>query len=535
MNNWSDEEDCDTAFAASNVTVRTPVKPAIVPTNVENAPKKKENTLLMKLKGESMMNPNSLPIWESMIEALQNVQDTLSQDKIKSHQKAGAHERISWVIDQIRATTSAPSRQLTSTPPPPPPPASQPIIGTPIDQPNIVGSTAIGIQATSHRSPIQKAQDTLDVALKYLHESYQKVGGKIKKGEDPKTIVVDMPLSTLEEIGKKVSDAKHHLSHHSTHSEDIGERLSRLETTIKESLASTTKTWAQVVAATPEPDQVREIQQRNLQRKLERRYERTKLEVTLTTQEANLDTKEQLAKHTHSEITAKLQEVVQSQVKNNGPTIQGIQKLKSHDIRIHCNTAEEAEHLRKLKWNEAYAGLTVRQPKYGIMVNGVPMDLINSNRLHDSELARELECQNKASGIQVVGMKPLRRKLRADARDFSLVVFVTNPETADHCIKHGIYIGQRRFPVEKYAPQFQLVQCYKCQRFGHHAATCRSLHDICAKCSEHHATIQCKSEIHKCVGCNGEHPAWHQSCPKRIRATQDLATRKREAPVYFNE
>lgn len=170
-----------------------------------------------------------------------------------------------------------------------------------------------------------------------------------------------------------------------------------------------------------------------------------------------MDTKEQLAKQSHSEITAKLQYAVQSQVKNNIPAIYGIQKLKSHDIRIHCNTAEEAEQLRKVKWEEAYTGLTVRQPKFGIVAHGVPIGLMDLNRTNDPELARELESQNKASRIQVVGMKPLRRKLRANARDFSPVVFVTNSETADHCIKHGIYIGQQRCPVVKYTPQFQLV------------------------------------------------------------------------------
>ena len=121
-----------------------------------------------------------------------------------------------------------------------------------------------------------------------------------------------MPLGILDEIGKKVSNAKHHLSHYGMHSEDIEEHLSRLEATIQESLASTTKTWAQVAAATLKPNYVREIQQRNLQRKLERRHERKKLEITLTMQEANMEIKEQLVKHSHSKITAKLQEVVQS-------------------------------------------------------------------------------------------------------------------------------------------------------------------------------------------------------------------------------
>ena len=158
--------------------------------------------------------------------------------------------------------------------------------------------------------------------------------------------------TTLQNAYKQIKQARiANESNHTMHPEDIEERLSSLEKTIKETFAST-KTWAQIAAApTLEPDRVREIQHRNTQRKVQQRHERMKFEVTLTTHEANLDTKEQLAKQSHSEITAKLQEAVQRQA-NNGPTIHGIQKLKSHDIRIHCNTAEEAEQLRKLKWDK---------------------------------------------------------------------------------------------------------------------------------------------------------------------------------------
>ena len=50
----------------------------------------------------------------------------------------------------------------------------------------------------------------------------------------------------------------------------------------------------------------------------------------------------------HAEITTKLQQNVESQVKDNFPIIHGIEKLKSQSIRIHCSTEEEAEQLCKL-------------------------------------------------------------------------------------------------------------------------------------------------------------------------------------------
>ena len=134
-----------------------------------------------------------------------------------------------------------------------------------------------------------------------------------------------------------------------------------------------------------------------------------------------------------------------------------------------------------------------------------------------------------------MGMKTLRRKLKDNPRHFSLVMFVPSPEMADKCIKHGIYFKHQRFTPVKYTPQLQLTQCYNCQQYGHHATKCRSPHPVCGKCSEHHPTSQCHSETHKCAGCKEDHPAWATNCPIKISARQNLATRKRDAPSYYNE
>ena len=289
------------------------------------------------------------------------------------------------------------------------------------------------------KTPIQIAQNALKIALEHLKTSYQKPAEKLTKGEAPENIIVETPLGTFEEIGNKVTEALHHLSKHATQTEDIGEHFSRLERSLKETILTTARrTYAQATATATAtvPNHVREIQQRNLERKVQQRREQNKLEVTLTIQGADPHTKEQLIQQPHNEITAKLQEMVESQVKENTPTIQGIQKLKSQDIRIHCNTAQEAEQLRKLKWDKAYNGLTVRQPKYGTVVPGVPTDLIDPNELQNPELAKELENQSKGNEIEIAAMKTLRRKLKGNPSHFSLVIFLTSPDMADKCIKH---------------------------------------------------------------------------------------------------
>jgi hypothetical protein len=109
----------------------------------------------------------------------------------------------------------------------------------------------------------------------------------------------------------------------------------------------------------------------------------------------NPNTREQLTQQPHTEITTKLQQTVESQLRDNHPIIHRIEKLKSQDICIHCKTEEEAEQLRSVKWDNAYNGLTVRKAKFGIVIPEVPISMINPKNLQDSELLRELEQQNE--------------------------------------------------------------------------------------------------------------------------------------------
>jgi len=362
----------------------------------------------------------------------------------------------------------------------------------------------------------------------------------------PHVAIIELPIDVFQVIGNSVNNALYQLTEHAKHSDELGEHFSRLEKTLKETISSaSTRTYAQMATtSTPvrssiiEPqarisERPNEIRARNLERKVQERHDKAKFEVTLTVQGGNPDARDQLAQQTHAEITAKLQQTAENQLKTSYPAIHGIDKLKSQDIRIHCSTVEEAEQLRKIEWDKAYNGLTVRRAKFGVELPGVPKDMVDPKNLQDSELIKQLEKQNP--GLEIAGLKPLRRKLRDDAQDYSLVMFFTTADMADHSIKHGFYINHRWFHPNKYMLQFQLVQCFKCQQFGHHASKCRSLHDVCAKCSEHHPTSQCHSETHKCAGCKGEHPAWHQNCPNKIQAIQSLAIRKRQASAYFNE
>jgi hypothetical protein len=243
-------------------------------------------------------------------------------------------------------TAPAPNRTSTSTPPP----TAVPIAGTPFSPPKAGPATTSNNTANSppqtelSKTPVEAAQEALKIALDHLTKQYERALSK--KKQDPS---ITTAMNIFEEIGYKVQNAVAQLSKQVAHSDELREHFANLEKTLKETITSTTtKTYAQAAAtavATPSPERNRisEIQQRNLERKVQKRREDGKLEVTLTMQGRDPDMREQFAQQSHAEITAKLQQTVESQLKDKHPVIQGIQKLKSQDIRIHCNTMEEAE------------------------------------------------------------------------------------------------------------------------------------------------------------------------------------------------
>jgi len=69
--------------------------------------------------------------------------------------------------------------------------------------------------------------------------------------------------------------------------------------------------------------------------------------------------------------------------------------------------------------------------------------------------------------------------------------------------------------VEEPRPRQHLIQCQRCQNFGHTKTYCNH-QPRCVKCSEPHLTVNCQKSIDqppKCVLCEGQHPASYRGCP----------------------
>ncbi|XP_014260373.1 uncharacterized protein LOC106673003 [Cimex lectularius] len=86
--------------------------------------------------------------------------------------------------------------------------------------------------------------------------------------------------------------------------------------------------------------------------------------------------------------------------------------------------------------------------------------------------------------------------------------------------KNKVYLDYQSCPARDYV---DITRCYKCQMYGHVAATCPKLDPVCGKCAQPHDTRSCKEEAAKCANCHRlgidyNHRAGSRSCEAHIRA-----------------
>ena len=314
---------------------------------------------------------------------------------------------------------------------------------------------------------------------------------------------------------------------------------------VKETIIETAKAaktapnaWATIAAMPRAPThrdrhREQELDEESQQKQAQRRQERAKVQVTLTAEGASRATQANLTSKTYKEMTEIFQKIADGTATSGPPlAIGGFQKLKSNDIRFTCDSEEEANRLRELDWSKE--GLEVRQPKVGIVFHGVPIEEINPHTDNLDDIAKEIGDRNGLKGVKLRTLR-VPSKLDPMARNYSYVALTHDVEAANKSLKKGIFLNCRLFPTEKYTPQYQLTQCYKCQRYGYKAGHCRGK-ERWARCGDDHPTKDCETNVHKCANCGDDHPAWHPDCPRRREESKRLDELKFKIKnAYYNE
>src|SRR5579859_5237186 len=185
-------------------------------------------------------------------------------------------------------------------------------------------------------------------------------------------------------------------------------------------------------------------------------------------------------------------------------------------------------------WGQAYEGLEAHKPQYGIVVHGVPTEVIDGGT-RTEETIKRWEEDNTQRDVKIIRIAPLRRNIKhKPAAHKSVVVFMDSAKAADKCILVGFIINNQKLKAEKYAPNLHINQCFKCHAYGHRSTTCKRK-EKCGRCGkEDHTTNGCEAAEPHCANCEGKHEAWHLEYDKRSEEGRQLHQLRTEASALFS-
>lgn len=95
-------------------------------------------------------------------------------------------------------------------------------------------------------------------------------------------------------------------------------------------------------------------------------------------------------------------------------------------------------------------------------------------------------------------------------------------------LPNKIYIGHMSYAVRPYV--YNPLQCFKCQRLGHTASSCRAK-TRCLLCAENHSVSECDNATYKCANCRGNHKANSNQCIN-IQNACKIETRRANGESY---
>ena len=89
-----------------------------------------------------------------------------------------------------------------------------------------------------------------------------------------------------------------------------------------------------------------------------------------------------------------------------------------------------------------------------------------------------------------------------------------------------LLIGTHSYRTEEYKKKTRILQCYRCQRFGHAQDSCKARDVRCGKCAGPHKRAECTARASYCANCTGDHLASDGRCPRAIEVKKKIAEKR---------
>lgn len=210
----------------------------------------------------------------------------------------------------------------------------------------------------------------------------------------------------------------------------------------------------------------------------------------------------------------------------------------SNKLKLDCATVPE---FRKLQ--AKFKELGVKYHTFQLAADK-PFKVVIKG-LHPSFSDDEVKTELISCGFEVRNVNRGKKNISKDPTQKELVpttnIFVELEKTENiKSIYNIIGLFNMRVTVEPTKPSKFIIQCKRCQLYGHSSGSC-NYPPRCVKCNilPHHATRDCKKTVKEasCVLCNGKHPANFKGCPTflKIQKNYDKVQQQNLSRIRSNE
>lgn len=152
-----------------------------------------------------------------------------------------------------------------------------------------------------------------------------------------------------------------------------------------------------------------------------------------------------------------------------------------------------------------------RQVSYGV-IKQIALDYSKEELLTDLRVE---------TNIEIKELKRLKRYNQETKKlEDSLSICVAFESNS---LPQSIWLYGRKRSIERY--NRPIIQCFKCQKYGHTQEKCRSPHAVCLRCANKHSSNECplkletkesgKYQKYVCANCGKNHSTTSGSCPAR--------------------
>jgi hypothetical protein len=181
---------------------------------------------------------------------------------------------------------------------------------------------------------------------------------------------------------------------------------------------------------------------------------------------------------------------------------------------IRFKDPESAEVARSnTEWlNELGNNTKLVKPRFGVVVHRTPTDDFDLENANAEAIEKIMEENDLAEqGFRIEEVAWLKRKDKALGKFASLGIWFDSVEGAEYILDKGFLVGQRFIgSVERC--EIKKKRCFRCQRFGHLAWSCKET-PRCGHCAGPHLRDHCPPGIRpRCLDCSGEHPTGDRQC-----------------------